>query len=706
VDQVLLRDGADIANLDQLDQKLWVALGMPVAVGEFDPRTLALLDADRDGRIRPPEILAAIAWAKSAFKDLGSLTKGGDSVLLDAIRDPDLVAGARRILTNLGRPEAAAISLDDVSSQERIFAGTLFNGDGVVPADAAEDDATRAAMADILDTLGPVADRSGKPGVSQASLDAFVAQAEAFTAWAAGASVDSAFLPAGPEGTAAALAAVRAVRAKVDDYFARCRLAAFDPRAQAALNREESEYLSIAAKDLSISAGEIAGLPIARIEGGRPLPLDGGVNPAWAREVAALSAAAVAPLLGAGKSSLTEAEWTAIQAKLAPYAAWAAAKPATAVEPLGEVRLRELLAGPARARIADLIARDAALAEENARIESVAKLVLFQRDLYRLLTNTVSFAGFYGRKGAVFQAGTLYLDARACSLCIEVADPAKHAALAGLSGAFLAYCDLARPGGLKKSVVAVVTNGDSEAMTVGRNGVFYDRQGLDWDATISRVVANPISVREAFWLPYRKFVRFVEEQISKRAQAAEAASMTKMADTATAVASADAAMPPAAAPPAPKKIDLGTIALIGAAVGGVSALVGGLLQALFGLGLWLPLGVLGIVLLISGPSMVLAWLKLRMRNLGPILDANGWAVNTRARLNVPFGATMTKLARLPPGSERSMEDPFAEKRRPWKLHLAVAVVAVLAYAWWIGRLDPYLPGAARRAPVVAPVPAP
>jgi hypothetical protein len=306
----------------------------------------------------------------------------------------------------------------------------------------------------------------------------------------------------------------------------------------------------------------------------------------------------------------------------------------------------------------------------------------------------------------VFQAGTLYLDARACSLCIEVADPAKHAALAGLSGAFLAYCDLARPGGLKKSVVAVVTNGDSEAMTVGRNGVFYDRQGLDWDATISRVVANPISVREAFWLPYRKFVRFVEEQISKRAQAAEAASMTKMADTATAAASADAAMPPAAAPPAPKKIDLGTIALIGAAVGGVSALVGGLLQALFGLGLWLPLGVLGIVLLISGPSMVLAWLKLRMRNLGPILDANGWAVNTRARLNVPFGATMTKLARLPPGSERSMEDPFAEKRRPWKLHLAVAVVAVLAYAWWIGRLDPYLPGAARRAPVVAPVPAP
>jgi len=29
--------------------------------------------------------------------------------------------------------------------------------------------------------------------------------------------------------------------------------------------------------------------------------------------------------------------------------------------------------------------------------------------------------------------------------------------------------------------------------------------------------------------------------------------------------------------------------------------------------------------------MIIAWLKMRQRNLGPILDANGWAVNSKAR---------------------------------------------------------------------------
>ena len=60
VDQVRIETGADIANLESLDQKLWVALSCPVKGLEFDERTLALLDADSDGRVRAPEILAAV----------------------------------------------------------------------------------------------------------------------------------------------------------------------------------------------------------------------------------------------------------------------------------------------------------------------------------------------------------------------------------------------------------------------------------------------------------------------------------------------------------------------------------------------------------------------------------------------------------------------------------------------------------------------
>jgi hypothetical protein len=53
VDQVILQSGDDLKNLDQLDQKLWVALSCPVKGLEIDQRTLELLDADKDGA-RPP----------------------------------------------------------------------------------------------------------------------------------------------------------------------------------------------------------------------------------------------------------------------------------------------------------------------------------------------------------------------------------------------------------------------------------------------------------------------------------------------------------------------------------------------------------------------------------------------------------------------------------------------------------------------------
>jgi len=689
VDQVALRSGADLASLDQLDQKLWVALAMPTRGIEFDPKTLDLIDADKDGRIRPPELLAAVKWAQAAFASLDDLLKGGDSIPLAAIQDTVLAATARRILENLGKPAANAIALADVADTARIFAATRFNGDGIVPADAASDEATRKAIEDLIATVGSLPDRSGKPGVNQAKVDQFLAEAQAFADWHAKADADAtSLLPLG-DATAGAAAAIKAVKTKADDYFARCRLAAFDSRAAAPMNRAETEFVALALKDLTVGSEDIARLPLAHVAPARPLPLTEGVNPAWQGAVENLCASAVGPLLEYGKKTLTEGDWAALQSMLAPHNAWAAAKPATSVEKLGLARVRELLAGDAKAAIAALIAQDTALEAEFKQIGSVEKLVLFQRDLVKLLNNYVSFAEFYGRRGAIFQAGSLFLDARACHLCIEVVDAGKHAALAGLSGAYLAYCDVTRAGGAKKTIVAVFTDGDSDNLIVGRNGVFYDRKGLDWDANITKIVANPISIREAFWSPYKKFVRLVEQQIAKRAAAAEAESQAKVGTAATAVAQADKAKPAPAAEP--KRLDLGTIALIGTAISGISGMIGMFLGTLLGLGLWMPLGILGIVLLISGPAMLLAYLKLRQRNLAPILDANGWAINTKAKMNVPFGSALTNVAKLPANAERSLDDPYEEKQRPWKAYAVLLVLVVLVYGWSIGKLDDYLP---------------
>ena len=111
--------------------------------------------------------------------------------------------------------------------------------------------------------------------------------------------------------------------------------------------------------------------------------------------------------------------------------------------------------------------------------------------------------------------------------------------------------------------------------------------------------------------------------------------------------------------------------------------------------------------------MIIAWLKLRKRNLGPILDANGWAVNARAKVNLPFGASLTGIAILPPHSKRDMTDPFAEKKSPWPRLIVFLIVLAIAYAilnrmgfiydWTRGRLGQPRPQPTQNQPVPASV---
>jgi hypothetical protein len=387
------------------------------------------------------------------------------------------------------------------------------------------------------------------------------------------------------------------------------------------------------------------------------------VNPAWAGALAALQEWAVAPLLGK-RSEITGPEWAALKSKLAPFEAWMQGKAGAAIEGLGLDRINEILQGNARAELARLIEKDKALEPEANAIASVERLVRYYRDLYPLCTNFVNFRDFYRRRDpAIFQAGKLYMDQRSCDFTLPVEDPAKHALMAGLAGTYLAYCDCARKGtGEKRQIVAGFTNGDSDNLMVGRNGVFYDRKGRDWDATIVRIVDNPISLRQAFWSPYKKFVRLIEEQVAKRAAAAESASSAKLESAATSVAEADKIKVPPT-----KKVDVGTVAAIGVAAGSIGTAIGFFLKTVAEVQVWqMALIFVGIILVISLPSVIIAWLKLRKRNLGPILDANGWAVNAKARINVPFGKSLTQIPKVPPGAVHNRIDPFADKKRVWR----------------------------------------
>ena len=291
------------------------------------------------------------------------------------------------------------------------------------------------------------------------------------------------------------------------------------------------------------------------------------------------------------------------------------------------------------------------LAAAKAEYMPLRKLLLLHRDFYRLLRNFVTLEDFYDldkKTIASFQAGTLIIDQRACHLCIRVNDLPKHDTQAPLSGMYLLYCACVnKKTGKAMQIVVAMTQGEIKNLSVGKNAVFYDNDGLDYDATVTKIIDNPISIRQAFWTPYRKFSNWIEEKINNSAAEKDA----KAFDNLTAkVETAKAEGAPAESPEPAFDIAkfAGIFAAIGMALGMIGTMLVSVAKGWVTLTWWQQIIVfVGILLLISGPSMVMAWLKLRRRNLAPVLNANGWAVNADAIISVAFGRTLTEQVAFP-----------------------------------------------------------
>ena len=353
-------------------------------------------------------------------------------------------------------------------------------------------------------------------------------------------------------------------------------------------------------------------------------------------------------------------------------------------------KIAEYEAGKAAAESANA----AALAAAQAQYKPLEKLLLLCRDYVTLLRNFVSFQDFYAKRGkallgrgnadespwAIFQAGTLVIDQRACNLCLKVSDMGKHNTQAADSGMYLIYCNCKhQASGQTMQIVAAMTVGDIRNLKVGKNALFYDRQGRDWEAEVVKIIDNPISIGQAFWSPYRKLGDWVSGLITKSAAEKEKKSFADLTTKLqTPPAAGQAAQP---AQPAPFDIAkfAGIFAAIGMAVGYIGAFFTSLATGVKDIALYawwaLPVAILSLFLVISGPSMVLAWMKLRKRNLAPLLNANGWAVNADAIVNVLFGNTLTEQAQYP---IVKLKDPHAKVKKLTKGgKWAIAVAAII-----------------------------
>ena len=440
-----------------------------------------------------------------------------------------------------------------------------------------------------------------------------------------------------------------------------------------------------------------------------PLAEDGKVSLAAVKKAIADAKIEAQPLPQAPYNAEVIAAYKNCQDAYAKYFATArlealglATQPADAVAPgMTEEKWTEMgkqIADYESSKSAIEAANAAALTAAQTVYKPLEKLLLLSRDFCTLLRNFVSFQDFYSKRGkallgrgadndapwAIFQAGTLVIDQRACNLCLRVEDMAKHNTQAPESGMYLIYCQCTHhASGQKMQIVAAMTIGDIRNLKVGKNALFYDRQGRDWEAEVIKIIDNPISIGQAFWSPYRKLGEWVSGLITKSAAEKEKKSFADM--------TAKLQTPPAAGQAAPAQpFDVakfaGIFAAIGLAIGSIGTFLTSLLSEVKEMHAWALLIVPAILIVVSGPSMLLAWMKLRKRNLAPLLNANGWAINADAIISVLFGNTLTEQAQFP---VLKLADPHAKIKKlskggKWTIAIAalllgIAVALVVLY---------------------------
>jgi len=703
-----IADHRDLARAAELDEALWVATGAPLDTLDGDPVLMKQLDHDGSGRVLADELRGAIRWALACLADPSGIDQARADLRPDQVRGdhPDGRRARESIEKILDRePGDGTVTLEQVRRIASEIEARPVSGAGVVLPEAGGDPATRELLETVIATTGGADHPGGRPGVDARALASFLEAARARLAWLEAAE-ETSEPPRHPlgEATGAAWAAVEAVRAKIESYFALCRALALDPAFAGRLPPTSEERAATDLEDPEAVNALLARAPLAEPGAGAELPLEGAVNPAWQEALDRFRRLAAAPALGEEPETLTPERWSRVLAFFDGYRRWREAETGQPLAGLDPGALRACLEPErvARARAVIETGRETAFGLENLRL--LERLLLHQTHLLRLANNFVSFPYLYRRHDrAMFEMGTLVMDGRRFSFAVRVLDRAEHALLAKTSRMYVLYVEATRPAGGERMELAVpVTAGGQGNLSAGKRGIFIGTDGRMWAARVVQIIENPISLREAIASPFKRLGALLGGKFEALAAGAEkqldatgTGTVAAVESAVTGQASPAPAQPPPPAPPAARAPAGGGGMLVSAsiaiaALGSAAAFVTRTLADLH----WLTLagGLAGAIAAVILPMLIIGFLDLRRRDLAAILEGSGWSINARMRLTFALGRLFTHRPAYP-GDGRALGR--RRRRRILLIGLAALAAAGLASGAWYVFLAP---GAENGAP--------
>jgi len=645
--QLVIESANDFRNAYELDPAHWTLTSIPAKNLLCPADFLALIPQDASGRIHVKDVRLLLKWILSTVSDLSDFITAAPALRLAALNAEDADGlrakeTAELALKRIGSKTASSITLEQINEFKTLVSNALQNGDGIIPPGPVKDEITADCIKFAMAAVGSQKDISGADGVGSTELDAFEAMLNGFLAWTdEGVAREKELFPYA-SATAGLWGAYLSVAADVDDYFESCHALVYAGSPDSGSRVPKNTFDP---NDSSSVEDFFKKAPLAPADPACILHMNERVNPNRAAALDAFFKAFRASVPG-DANSISEAEWTAFKAAIAPYGDWTGRKNTDKLDGLDLEQLRKVAASKAFADIRAMIAEDAVVSNNVTCCDLVRKVIICQTNLREFLNNFINMEALFSpEKRSFILAGKLVMNGYNFHMCMIVHDVAAHKKIAATSNVCVMYINVTTgtaPAVKSMTLAVAVTAGTMRRLFVGKSGVFYTPDGLIWDAVVTDLIQQPVSLKEAILMPFYRIGDIIQTQAEKHFAAktnAFEADVTKGVDAK--LAGGDQ----------PKKEGLNMPMLIMGGGVGIAALGSSfafMAKSLQGVSAWRILAVLlGIFIVICAPFVILSLLKLFRRSLTRFLEANGCALNREMRLTLALGRIFTYIPRIP-----------------------------------------------------------
>ena len=653
-----------LQDILKIHPSLWIATSAPINAFDLDTVFLNYIDcSEKNSRLIYSEVQQAVKWLIEVFRDYSGIDEKSDQVCLDRINKehPDgetIFSETKKILSRLNSDNSDVISLEQIRAVKSEVEKYPVSENGVAIVEAAPTDELKCYMQHVIDVTGGEDHTSGVKGVGISVLELFNQKLNDYIDWR-GCYNDALnkknkdLLPWG-EDTDAVFQQYIKFKNKIDQYFIQCKVLSFSKQVSDNVSfLSDTEFDKINWHEITELEKFLVDAPLAGPNDKMVLDLTKSnlINPLFFDGLK-MFLFQISSFFGKEKiEQLSTVLWAEIKSTLSSYQAWFDGNPAPPMDNIDLSLLKDYKNNSNYDSTLKIVESCKVTAFQMDNIRLIEKLILFQKNMLVFVNNFVSMPFLYDKKNrSLFEKGALIIDGRQMNFSVLVENKPAHMKIAKAGSIFVLYVEIT-PASLKKYIVVVpVTSCGKGNLAIGKRGVFIENNGIVSDAIVVDIIDNPISLREAVLYPFKKIGAVFSSRFGAIGKEADASFSKSVTDV-----SQGKSITPTKVPAGKSAGFNPTSLLMGGSIA-IAALGSSFAYIMSKLSSISPLKIILTVVVIIGLfllfTLIGTYFKLKRRDLSPILEGSGWAINPKLKLTRKLARICTQKPKWPKGTRR------------------------------------------------------